>query len=128
MRINFRFFQPRKSADEPDRLVIAGDGGPYRIEIKRHAAARRYTLRVRETSRDIVLTMPTRGSFKQAKNFAEKNVNWISARLKRLPGPVPFEHDAIVPLRGVPHRIVHKPGSRGTVWVESARGEPLLCV
>jgi predicted metal-dependent hydrolase len=128
MRINFRFFQPRKSADEPDRLVIAGDGGPYRIEIKRHAAARRYTLRVRETSRDIVLTMPTRGSFKQAKNFAEKNVNWISARLKRLPGPVPFEHGAIVPLRGVPHRIVHKPGSRGTVWVESARGEQLLCV
>ena len=83
MRINFRFFQPRKVADEPDRLTVAGDGGPYQIEIKRHAAARRYTLRVRETSRDIVLTMPPRGSFKQAKNFAEKNAGWISARLKR---------------------------------------------
>jgi predicted metal-dependent hydrolase len=128
MRINFRFFQQQKPADERDRLVIAGDGGPYRIEIKRHAAARRYTLRVRETSRDIVLTMPPRGSLKQAKNFAEKNASWISARLKRLPGPVPFEHNAIVPLRGVPHRIVHKQGSRGTVWIESAGDEQLLCV
>jgi predicted metal-dependent hydrolase len=128
MRINFRFFQQRKPADEPDRLVIAGDGGPYRIEIKRHAAARRYTLRVRETSRDVVLTMPPRGSFKQAKSFAEKNAGWISARLKRLPRPVPFAHNTIIPIRGVPHRIVHKPSSRGTVWVESAGGEQLLCV
>ena len=128
MRINFRFFQPRMPADEPDRLVIAGDGGPYRIEIKRHAAARRYTLRVRETSRDVVLTMPARGSLKQAKGFAEKNAGWISARLKRLPGPVPFKHDTVIPLRGVPHRIVHKPGSRGTVWIEYDADELRLCV
>lgn len=126
MRINFRFF-PQKPPDEPSRLVITAGGEPYHIEIKRHAAARRYTLRVRETSRDVVLTMPPRGSLKQAKSFAEKNVAWISARLKRLPGPVPFQHDAIVPVRGVPHRIVHKPGARGTVWIES-RSEPLLCV
>lgn len=127
MRINFRFF-PQRKPDEPNRIVITGDGEPYHIEIKRHAAARRYTLRVRETCRDIVLTMPPHGSFKQAKSFAEKNVEWISARLKRLPGPVPFADGAIVPLRGVAHRIVHRPGARGTVWTESAGGEQLLCV
>jgi len=127
MRINFRFF-PQKKLDEPSRIVIDDDGEPYHIEIKRHAAARRYTLRVRETSRDVVLTMPVRGSLKQAKSFAEKNVAWISARLKRLPGPVPFVHDAIIPVRGVPHRIAHKQGSRGTVWIENGNGMPLLCV
>jgi predicted metal-dependent hydrolase len=35
----------------------------------------------------------------------------------------------VVPLRGVPHRIVHRRGVRGTVWTEAdARGEPQLCV
>jgi predicted metal-dependent hydrolase len=35
----------------------------------------------------------------------------------------------ILPLRGVQHRIVHRPGARGTVWAETgADGEALLCV
>jgi hypothetical protein len=128
MRLNFKFFTEPKPAAEPERLVIAGDGEPYHIEIKRHAGARRYTLRVRETSRDIVLTMPPRGSLRQAKSFAEKNVAWISARLKRMPKPIPFKDGESVPLRGVPHRIAHKPNARGTVWIETAANGALLCV
>jgi predicted metal-dependent hydrolase len=34
-----------------------------------------------------------------------------------------------VPLRGVPHRIVHRAGLRGTVWTETRdSGERILCV
>jgi predicted metal-dependent hydrolase len=128
MRINFRFFPERKPTEEPDRLVIAGDGEPYEIELKRHASARRYTLRVRETSRNIVLTMPPRGSLRQAKLFAEKNVDWIAARLKRMPRPIPFADGESIPLRGLPHWIVHRPGARGTVWIERTPESALLCV
>lgn len=128
MRLHFRFFQGQKPASEPDHLMIAGDGKPYRIELKRHAAARRYTLRVRDTSRDIVLTMPPRGSLRQAKSFAERNVGWIAARLKRLPGPIPFADGATILLRGEPHTIVHRAGTRGTAWVEASASGPLLCV
>jgi predicted metal-dependent hydrolase len=46
-----------------------------------------------------------------------------------LPEALPFAHGAILPLRGVAHRIEHRPGVRGTVWPESgADGEALLCV
>jgi predicted metal-dependent hydrolase len=132
MRLHFRFFQgrtpARQSDNAPDHLVIAGDGAPYRIALKRHAAARRYTLRVRETSRDIVLTMPPRGSLKQAKSFAEKNTGWIEARLKRLPGPIPFADGATIPLRGEPHCIAHRASARGTVWIEAGDNGPLVCV
>lgn len=132
MRLHFRFFRgqaPAPKADsEPDHLMIAGDGEPYRIELRRHAAARRYTLRVRETSRDIVLTMPPRGSLRQAKNFAEKNVGWIAVRLKRLPGPIAFVDGATIPLRGEPHKIVHRGSARGTVWIEASENGLLLCV
>ena len=35
----------------------------------------------------------------------------------------------VVPLRGVPHRIVHRAGERGTVWTEIRdSGERILCV
>jgi predicted metal-dependent hydrolase len=35
----------------------------------------------------------------------------------------------MLPLRGVPHRIAHRPGVRGTVWAETAAdGAALLCV
>ncbi len=127
MPLTFRFF--RKEPIAPERLLIGGSGGHYAIEIRRHPAARRYTLRVREARRDVVLTMPPRGSIRQAKQFAEKNVDWIAARLKRLPRPAPFAPDEMIPLRGVPHRIAHRAGARGTAWTETgADGTPLLCV
>jgi predicted metal-dependent hydrolase len=127
MPLRFRFFSQKPPARE--RLLIGGGGENYAIEVRRHPAARRYTLRVREARRDVVLTMPPRGSMRQAKRFAEKNVDWIAARLKRLPRPAPFAPEETIPLRGVPHRIVHRPGARGTAWTETgADGTPLLCV
>jgi predicted metal-dependent hydrolase len=129
MPLTFRFFRKEPAPPARERLLIGGSGGPYAIEVRRHPAARRYTLRVREARRDVVLTMPPRGSIRQAKQFAEKNVEWIAARLKRMPRPAPFAPDETVPLRGVPHRIVHRANARGTAWTEiSADGTPLLCV
>jgi predicted metal-dependent hydrolase len=79
MPLTFRFF--RKESPIRERLLIGASGENYAIEVRRHPAARRYTLRVREARRDVVLTMPPRGSIRQAKRFAEKNVDWIAARL-----------------------------------------------
>ena len=46
-----------------------------------------------------------------------------------MPEAAPFADGATVPLRGVPHRIAHRPGTRGTVWIEAAAGGgSLLCV
>jgi predicted metal-dependent hydrolase len=127
--LTFRFFRKEPPAPARERLLIGGNGGHYAIEVRRHPAARRYTLRVREARRDVVLTMPPRGSIRQAKQFAEKNVDWIAARLKRLPRPAPFAPDEMIPLRGVPHRIAHRASARGTAWTETgADGTPLLCV
>ena len=66
---------------------------------------------------------------KEAREFAQKHGAWIAARLKRLPQATPFAHGEMVPLRGVPHRIVHRRGARGTVWTEQDdAGERLICV
>jgi predicted metal-dependent hydrolase len=108
---------------------IAHAGEIYRVAVKRSATARRMILRVRATSRDVVLTMPTRGSLAAAREFTERHGSWIGARLRRLPRPVLFVPGAVVPLRGVDHVIVYCPGRRGTVWIEPhGAGGFALCV
>ena len=113
---------------EPKDITVAFDGEIYPVRLRRHSQARRYTLRIHASSRDVVLTMPPRGSVKQAREFAQKNGAWIAIRLRRLPDAVPFAHGARLPLRGIDHRIDHRRGERGTVWVEQNDGELRLCV
>src|SRR5258708_34589172 len=114
---------------EPSVVQVVFDKAIYLVRLRRHRQARRYTLRIDAASREVVLTMPPRGSVKEAKEFAQKHGGWIAARLKRLPEAAPFAHGVEVPLRGVPHRIVHRRGERGTVWTETdADGYALLCV
>jgi predicted metal-dependent hydrolase len=101
----------------------------YQVRLRRNAKARRYTLRINSGTREAVLTMPPRGSLKQANEFAQKHGAWIAARLRRLPQAAPFSQGTVLPLRGVDHRIEHRRTARGTVWVASGEGgEPLLCV
>lgn len=115
--------------NEPPAIDIAFDGSVYPVRLRRHRQARRYTLRIQATTREIVLTIPPRGTLQEARSFAQKHGGWIAARLGRLPQAVPFADGAALPLRGVSHRISHRPGLRGTVWTETdGDGERLLCV
>ena len=114
---------------EPHAIEVVFDQAIYLVRLRRHRQARRYTLRIQAAAREVVLTMPPRGSLKEAKAFAQKHGGWIAARLRRLPEAAPFAHGSALPLRGVRHRIVHRPNARGTAWAEtSPSGERLLCV
>lgn len=113
---------------EPQAIEIRFDQATYQVRLRRHAQARRYTLRIQAATREVVLTIPLRGSVREAHAFAEKHGGWIAARLGRLPKAAPFAPGVTIPLRGLPHRIVHCPGRRGTVRSETdAHGEHLLC-
>jgi predicted metal-dependent hydrolase len=114
---------------EPPAIEIEFDQAIYPVRIRRHRQARRYTLRIHAATREVVLTMPPRGSVREARQFAEKHGGWIAARLHRLPQAAPFADGTRLPFRGVEHRIMHRPEARGTVWTEAdANGVPLLCV
>src|ERR1700751_3331894 len=118
-----------RRTSEPSEFTVDFDGEVFVVRVRRHAQARRYTLRIHAAMREVVLTMPPRGSLKEAKEFAQKHGGWIAARLKRLPAAAPFAHGVEIPLRGEPHRIVNRRGVRGTVWTETDEaGKRLLCV
>jgi predicted metal-dependent hydrolase len=118
-----------RRVSEQAEITVDCDGEVFAVRLRRHAQARRYTLRIHAADREVVLTMPPRGSVREARAFAQTHGGWIAARLSRLPQPAPFTHGTRLPLRGVEHRIEHRKGARGTVWAETnGAGERLLCV
>ncbi len=124
------FLYRRKPESQPQVTIdVAFDNAVYSVRLRRIRQARRYTLRVLAATREVVLTMPLRGSLREAKAFAEKHGGWIAARLHRLPQAMPFIDGVQIPLRGEMHRIAHRLGKRGTVWVEAGDdGAMTLCV
>jgi predicted metal-dependent hydrolase len=112
-----------------ERFEVMHLGHVYPVVVRRSAQARRYTLRLKTASREAVLTMPARGSLSTARDFAERHGGWLAARFAKLPSLVDFAHGAEIPLRGVIHRIDHRPASRGTAWTESGvNGTPVIAV
>src|SRR3984957_20154191 len=115
--------------DEPSAIEVILDRSIYVARGRRRPQARRYTLRIAAAAREVVLTIPPRGTLKEAREFAQKHGGWIAARLGRLPEGVWFANGIVIPLRGLPHRIAHRRNVRGSVWTEDGDdGERLLCV
>lgn len=105
----------------------------FRIALKRSPAARRFTLRVRVAKRDIIMTMPARGTLRAARDFAERYAGWIDSKFAKLPQKTGFAAGAVIPLRGIDHCICHRPGTRRIVWIETNQNldvaaPKLLCV
>src|SRR5260370_40806171 len=68
---------------EPQAIEVACDGAVHLVRLRRHRQARRYTLRVVAVTREAILTMPPRGSFRAAREFAQKPCALIASRLDR---------------------------------------------
>jgi len=122
-------FLNRQSKSAAQKMTVVSGERSFELAIVRHPRARRYTIRVREAHRDVILTMPVRGNLADAHSFAQKNVSWIASKVARLPDTVPFADGAIIPFKGMPHQIQHRPHSRGTVWLErDENGNAFICV
>ena len=109
----------REPTPLPDHLDVVHEGVSYRVLLKRVPSARRFTLRVRNATRDVVITLPKRGSLAAAQDFAQRHAAWIATRLHRLPQAVPFENGAHFPFRGEEFVIEHLERLRGGIEILS---------
>jgi predicted metal-dependent hydrolase len=100
------------------------------VEVRRHAGARRLTLRVSKTRRAVVVTVPVECRMDEAGRFLKSHIEWVRDRLGRVPEPVPFVDGAQIPVRGQQHRIHFTGSGRGAVVGvgNSALGMPCLNV
>lgn len=113
---------------DPDHLDIVHAGETLRVLLRRRPTARRLTLRVSSATGEVVMTLPARTSVAVARTFAVSHGGWIAARLARMPERVLFAADAVLPVRGVPHRIVHRALRAGATRFEILDEAPVLSV
>ena len=90
------------------------------LVLRRSSRARRFSLQVSEARRSAVLTVPAYSSLADAQDFLSRHMDWLKERLDGLCDPVPFSDGAVIPLRGLAHRLnfVGPVRKRGVVWIE----------
>lgn len=109
-----------RAEPQPEQLPIVHGDDTLSVAFVRSRRARRVSLRCDAARRQVVLTAPLRVPLETAHGFAQAHAAWIATRLKRLPERQPFVDGAELPYFGSPHRIRHRPDSRGTVWREGS--------
>lgn len=106
-------------------LKVVGIHAP--VEVHRHPTARRLTLRVSRTRRAVILTMPRSSDFREADQFLSRSLDWVRARLECVPEPAPFCNGAVIPLRGLSHKVTFagEPRRGAVVSIEEGAGRKM---
>lgn len=89
-----------------DRIEIAGAV----IRLKVHPRARRVSLRLDRSRREVVATAPSPRRLGEAAAFARDRIDWICARLDELPEATALCPGAELAVMGQPVRLVHQHG------------------
>lgn len=123
----FRNLAKAKPAPVQEREhAVAGRTLPLRIV--ENDRARRLTLRIDAGGRGLRITVPPGISAREVDRFLHRHQGWLEQRLAKVPDRPQVRPGIKIPLRGVPHTIVHEPAKRGTVSMAMSESGPLLTV
>ncbi|MEQ1770066.1 MAG: SprT family zinc-dependent metalloprotease [Devosia sp.] len=111
----------------PPAAEVEIDGERVSVTVRVSDRARSYRLTVPHGGGP-VLTVPKFGRWPEAHAFLNRQIAWLAVRLERSVKPVAFVRGAIVPLRGVTHRLVPTGRVRGVVEIGEHEGEFALFV
>ena len=99
------------------------------LKIIENGLARQLTLRIDAGGRSLRVTIPPGLAHGEVNRFLKRQQDWLEERLAKLPKRPLVRPGIRIPLRGVPHAIVHLPERRGTVTVgRKVDGTPALFV
>ena len=106
----------RPQLSDGDRLDVAGAA----VRLKVNRRARRVSLRLDRTRREIVATAPSLRRLPEAAAFARERAGWIAERLAELPAAAPLAPGALIEVFGRPVRL--EAGSGRARWIEPLDG------
>src|SRR4051812_30388287 len=107
-----------RSFTDGDRLEVAGT--PVTLKINRRA--RRVSLRLDRTRREIIATAPSARRLSEAAAFARERARWIADRIAELPEAQPIHPGMTLTVFGEPVRL--EAGTGRARWHPAADGEP----
>ena len=99
-----------------DQLHVSGAV----VRLKVNARARRVSLRLDRTRREIVATAPSPRRLAEAAAFARERAGWITARLAELPQTSPLHPGLLIEVFGRPVRL--ETGTGRARWIEPEDG------
>ncbi|WP_394762911.1 M48 family metallopeptidase [Phenylobacterium sp.] len=108
----------RSSFADGDRLEVAGTAVTLRVNRR----ARRVSLRLDRTRREIVATAPSSRRLPEAAAFARERAAWIAERIAELPDATPIHPGMVLKVFGEPVRL--EGGTGRAKWLSAADGEP----
>lgn len=106
----------RPTLNDGDRLDVAGSA----VRLKVNPRARRVSLRLDRTRREIVATAPSPRRLAEAAAFARERAGWIAQRLAELPDAAPLAPGQLIDVFGRPVRL--ETGTGRARWIEPADG------
>jgi predicted metal-dependent hydrolase len=107
-----------RAFSDGDRLEVAGAV----VTLKINRRARRVSLRLDRSKRQIVATAPSARRLPEAAAFARERAHWIAERLAELPAAQPIAPGMTLEIFGEPVRL--EAGSGRARWIEAEGGEP----
>ncbi|MDR7033520.1 M48 family metallopeptidase [Mesorhizobium sp. BE184] len=128
--MSFGFFRalnkPKPAPVEEREHFVAGRTLPLRIV--ENERARRLTLRIDAGGQGLRITVPPGLRRGEVEKFLDRHRGWLEQRLAKVPERPQVRPGIKIPVRGVPHLVVHEPGKRGTVIVSTDEAGPILIV
>ena len=106
----------RPTLNDGDRLDVAGSA----VRLKVNPRARRVSLRLDRTRREIVATAPSPRRLPEAAAFARERAGWIAERLAELPQTAPLSPGQLIEVFGRPVRL--EAGGGRARWIEPVDG------
>lgn len=98
------------------------------VHVTNNNRSKRLTLRIAPNGQSARITTPPHVDQAEINAFLLRNVNWLRARIARMPPPVKPEDGNVIPFKGVDHKIIHLDRPRGRVEAKLITGEPTILV
>lgn len=103
--------------DDRQNPAIEVDGQTLPIAIRRHARAKRLTMRLAPDGSEVRITLPTWGRTLDALTFAKARAEWIEAQLDKVPRRLAIADGERIAYRGAPVRLA---------WDRAAGRKPVV--
>ncbi len=122
--MSFSFFRQLQKRNRDFDIDIDGRSMPVRVV--ENDRAKRLTLRIVPGGDALKVTTPCHIGDDEIEDFVSRNANWAASRIARLPTKTALEPGALVPFKGIDHRIVLTGKLRGVVRARRVGTEAVL--
>lgn len=116
--------EPLKSFERQHEVA----GRSLTLRVTENARASRLTLRIETGGQALKMTVPPGMPSREVESFLSRHQGWLEAKLAKYPDKPKLRPGVKLPVRGVPHLIIHEPAKRGSVEQAADEDGPYLMV